>query len=258
MKDTIKQIIESAISTLQQQGVLPTDITPNIQIDKSKDTRHGDYASNIALTLSKAAACKPRDLAEKIIAALPASASIDKVDIAGPGFINFFLTQDVAWQLLQDIHAQGDSFGRCEIGAGKKVMVEFVSANPTGPLHVGHGRNAAFGSAVANLLAAVGYDVQREYYVNDAGRQMDILATSIWLRYLAAIGEHMPFPVNGYQGDYVVAIAEDLKQQHGTAFHQPAADVMANLPRDYNKIDDTGDKEKYIDAVTQRAFFFIQ
>ncbi|MDI7740227.1 arginine--tRNA ligase, partial [Acinetobacter baumannii] len=163
---------------------------------RTKDRSHGDFASNIAMIGSKAAGMKPRDLAEKILAALPEVADISKAEIAGPGFINFFLNADQRFAILDQIQAQKESFGRSQSNAAKKIQVEFVSANPTSSLHVGHGRGAAYGMTVANLLEATGAKVDREYYVNDAGRQMDILATSTYLRYLELLGQNLVFPKN--------------------------------------------------------------
>ena len=182
--------------------------------------------------------------------ALPADALVSRVEIAGPGFINFFINPDSQFQIIRQIHQQGPEFGRSDIGAGKKVQVEFVSANPTGPLHVGHGRGAAYGSAVADLLEAVGFAVEREYYVNDAGRQMDILATSIWLRYLEECGEVFPFPSNAYRGEYIRNIAFDLHKNAGTTYLKSAAQVFEQIPADEPQ---GGDKEKHIDALIERA-----
>jgi arginyl-tRNA synthetase len=248
MKQHIEQLIQAALEQLRSDGKLAA-ATPVIQIDATKDKQHGDFASNIALLLAKPMQSKPRDVAAMIMAALPASANVSKVEIAGPGFINFFLTESAFHTIVPDILAAGEKFGLVNIGKGKKVLVEFVSSNPTGPLHVGHGRHAAYGSIVADLLSAVGYDVYREYYVNDAGRQMDILATSVWLRYLDALGETIPFPTNGYKGSYVNDIAAEIKAQHGKDFAAPAAKVLAELPLDAP----AGDKELYIDAVIARA-----
>ena len=254
MKQQLASLIQTALDTLQTQGVLPADMTPSIQIDRTRDASHGDYACNIALMVSKAAKCKPRDLAEQIVAALPASQQVEKVEIAGPGFINFTLTDAASFAVVGAVLEAGEAYGRSTVGNDKSVQVEFVSANPTGPLHVGHGRGAAYGAAVADLLAAVGFKVHREYYVNDAGRQMDILAASVWLRYLDLCGENangeLPFPVNGYKGDYVWDIAATLHREHGDAFRHAAAIVLSNLPADES---DGGDKEKYIDALISRA-----
>ncbi|MES9964903.1 MAG: arginine--tRNA ligase, partial [Candidatus Sedimenticola sp. 20ELBAFRAG] len=184
MKVQIQQLVSQALEKIAAEGVIPSDQIPQPVIERARDERHGDFACNVAMVLAKLARSKPRDLAEKLIAALPESPLIEKVEIAGPGFINFYLAGGAYQSLIPGIIEQGHGFGRSDLGQGKRVQVEFVSANPTGPLHVGHGRGAAYGAVVADLLEAVGYDVHREYYVNDAGRQMDILATSVWLRYL--------------------------------------------------------------------------
>lgn len=184
---------------------------------------------------------------------MPAHEAVSRVELAGPGFINFFINPDAQYAIIPTIHEQGRNFGLSNAGAGKKVQVEFVSANPTGPLHVGHGRGAAYGSVVADLLQAVGFDVHREYYVNDAGRQMDILATSIWLRYLEECGEVFRFPSNGYRGDYVREIAWQIHHDSGKNYHQPIAQVLDDLPANEITEGDGGDKEAYIDALIDRA-----
>ena len=198
MKTQISQLISQAIESAQQAGALPAELDVNIQIDRTRDKSHGDYACNIAMQLAKAARQKPRDIAEMLLTHLPANDSVAKVEIAGPGFINFYLSTDTIYAVIPTIIEQAERFGHSSVGAGKKVQVEFVSANPTGPLHVGHGRGAAYGAAVSDLLSACGFNVHREYYVNDAGRQMDILCASVWLRYLELCGEELTFPANGY------------------------------------------------------------
>ncbi|MFV2060135.1 MAG: arginine--tRNA ligase [Gammaproteobacteria bacterium] len=253
MKDALSNLLNTATATLIENGDIPSDTTIRIQLDQAKgkadDRAHGDFASNLALTLAKAAKCKPRDLAEKIISALPASELLSKVEIAGPGFINFYLNKTAFLTVLPEIIKQGAKFGCSNIAAGKKVQVEFVSANPTGPLHVGHGRGAAFGAVVSNLLAAIGYQVHREYYVNDAGRQMDILAASVYLRYLDLCGETIVFPNNAYQGDYVWDIAATLHRENNDTYRHAIADVMKNVPDDLTDSNPDGDKEKHIDGI---------
>ncbi|MGR9052060.1 MAG: arginine--tRNA ligase domain-containing protein, partial [Gammaproteobacteria bacterium] len=189
MKQKLEELVLEAVAVLKNDGILDSGLTPNIIIEHTRDPQHGDFASNLALVLAKPAKANPRQLAEKIVAAMPQDDAVIRVEIAGPGFINFFMNPAAQYRIIETIHDQGHGFGLSRVGAGQKVQVEFVSANPTGPLHVGHGRGAAYGSVVADLLEAVGFDVYREYYVNDAGRQMDILATSIWLRYLEECGE---------------------------------------------------------------------
>jgi arginyl-tRNA synthetase len=254
MKNHLAQLLTDAVHGLQAGGGLPADLEINLQIERTRDRAHGDFASNVAMTLAKAARSKPRDIAEKIVAALPASALVTKVEIAGPGFINFYLSPAAYHSVLNDILTQGTGYGRSDLGAGRSIQVEFVSANPTGPLHVGHGRGAAYGAAVSDLLEAVGYRVHREYYVNDAGRQMDILATSVYLRYLDLCGEKFDFPSNGYKGDYVWDIAATLHRKHGDALREPAAVVFHAIPADAGKgTEGGGDKEEHIDALIARA-----
>jgi arginyl-tRNA synthetase len=250
MKQKIEELILQAVETLKADGIIGMEITPHIAIERTRDAQHGDFASNLALVLAKPAKANPRQLAEKIIAALPQHDAIMKVELAGPGFINFFINPNAQYQIVSQIHAEGREFGLSTIGAGKKVQVEFVSANPTGPLHVGHGRGAAYGSVVADLLKAVGFEVHREYYVNDAGRQMDILATSIWLRYLEECGELVHFPSNGYRGDYVREIAWDIHKNANNEYRRPIGLVLENIPADEPQ---GGDKEAHIDALIDRT-----
>ena len=250
MKDHLIQLLTDAVHGLQAGGGLPADLAINVQIERTRDRAHGDFATNLAMTLAKAAKAKPRDIADRIVAALPASAQIDKVEIAGPGFINFHLSPAAYHSLVTDVLTQGERFGRSDLGAGRSIQVEFVSANPTGPLHVGHGRGAAYGAAVADLLEAVGYRVHREYYVNDAGRQMDILGTSVYLRYLDLCGEKFDFPSNGYKGDYIWDIAATLHRTHGDGLRHSAAEMFKDIPADAPA---GGDKEEHIDALIERA-----
>ncbi|NOQ15850.1 MAG: arginine--tRNA ligase [Methyloprofundus sp.] len=250
MKQKLESLVLHAVDALKAEGVLDRELQPKITIERARDQQHGDFATNIALMLAKPAKMNPRQLAEKIIAVLPADTAVTKIEIAGPGFINFFIDPNAQYQVITQIHELGNKFGLSNVGAGKKVQVEFVSANPTGPLHVGHGRGAAYGSAVADLLAAVGCDVQREYYVNDADRQMDILATSVWLRYLEECGELLTFPSNGYRGDYVHEIAADLRREVDNEYRHPIELVFEEISADEPQ---GGDKEKHIDGLIARA-----
>jgi arginyl-tRNA synthetase len=250
MKSQIQHLVSGALQCLVSDGTIPADAVPVPNIERTRDSKHGDFATNVAMVLAKTARTKPRDLAVKLLAALPASELILRAEIAGPGFINFYLASSAYHQLIPTILRQGPEFGRSDLGAGKRVQVEFVSANPTGPLHVGHGRGAAYGSVVADLLAAMGFDVHREYYVNDAGRQMDILGTSVWLRYLELCDEQLAFPSNGYRGDYVWDIAATLHRDHGEHYKHSAAELFADIPADEPA---GGDKELHIDALIVRA-----
>jgi len=250
MKQKVVALLQQAVEELIEQSVLQSDWIPEISVERTRDTQHGDFASNLAMMLAKSAKTAPRQLAEAIIAALPDDASVEKVEIAGPGFINFFVNPAAQHQVIADILRLGPSFGKSEVGAGKKVQVEFVSANPTGPLHVGHGRGAVYGSVVAELLRAVGYDVANEYYVNDAGRQMDILATSIWLRYLECCGQTIQFPSNGYRGGYVEDIARQFFDRVNQNFCFVAAEVFDGVPVDEPQ---GGDKERHVDGLISKA-----
>jgi arginyl-tRNA synthetase len=250
LKIQLQQLIQQALEALQQQQQFSVGALPEIKIERTRERGHGDFACNIAMVLAKQAKRKPRELAQLIVDHLPQNAHIRQVDIAGPGFINFFLTPAAYYQILGDILQQGASYGRSQAGNHLRVQVEFVSSNPTGPLHVGHGRGAAYGATLANLLEAVGFEIEREYYVNDAGRQIDILTTSVWLRYLALHGEQVAFPANGYKGDYVHAIAAQLDQQFAAALVVPAGEISAGLPADEAQ---GGDKEAHITALIERC-----
>jgi arginyl-tRNA synthetase len=250
LKETLQSLLKRALESLVDSGELSLDALPEIPIERGRDGAHGDYASPVAMALARQARKNPRAIAELIVSRLEGSPVIARVDIAGPGFINFTIAQTARATLVDRILAAGEAFGRSERGADRRVQVEFVSANPTGPLHVGHGRHAAYGAAIANLLTAVGFAVQREYYFNDAGRQMNILAASVWLRYLEACGESLPFPANGYKGDYVRAMGHALLARDGDIYKRDAGDVIDNLPADEAQ---GGDKEAYIDALIGRA-----
>jgi arginyl-tRNA synthetase len=250
MKQNLVSLLQQSVEILKSEGVLDQKINPKINVDHTRDTLHGDFSTNLAMVLAKPAATNPRQLAEKIISIFPADPLVFKIEIAGPGFINFFINADAQFQIIKQIHDDGRQFGLSNIGTRKKVQVEFVSANPTGPLHVGHGRGAAYGSAIADLLTAVGFDVSKEYYVNDAGRQMDILTTSVWLRYLEECGEVVTFPLNGYRGEYIRDIAFTLHKKRGNEYRRPSELVTENIPADETQ---GGDKEKHIDALIDRA-----
>jgi arginyl-tRNA synthetase len=228
-------------------SAIAPELNLSIELDRPKQDSHGDFACNLAMQLAKPLRKNPREVAQSLLAALPESDLIAKTEIAGPGFINVFL-KPLAWQALAThvLHAGAD-YGRVDIGKGEKLQVEFVSANPTGPLHVGHGRGAAFGASLANVLDHAGYRVHREYYVNDAGRQMDILALSTWLRYLELCGQFVPFPPNAYQGGYVGTMADSIFALHGDRYQRVAADVMQNVA------DVATDPEGHLDGLIANA-----
>ena len=249
MKQELEQLLLAALTRLAGSVLPQMPPADAVVVERTRDAQHGDFASNVALRLAKAARRNPRELASAIVAALPESPLLERAEVAGAGFINFRLAPQAYARELAAIHTRAAAYGESSLGGGERVLVEFVSANPTGPLHVGHGRQAAYGATLANILTAAGFTVAREYYINDAGRQMDILAVSAWVRYLELAGEPLPFPENGYRGDFVRSLAEELRTAFGAALRRPAAAVLAGLPADAP----AGDKEAYIDALIARA-----
>jgi arginyl-tRNA synthetase len=249
MKDQIEKFVADAIAKLPGIDEHPDIAGLRPEIERTRESQHGDYACNIAMRLAKPLRVKPRDLAQSIVDRLPVSDAIDRTEIAGPGFINFYLSPEAFHRELFRIIEQGANYGRSNRAAGEKVLVEFVSANPTGPLHVGHGRHAAYGASVANLLAATGHDVHREYYVNDAGRQMDIMTLSVWLRMFESAGIKMPFPSSAYRGKYLLDIAATAVQAFPAACKPESVDVTAELPSDAPD----GDADLYLDAYIRYA-----
>jgi len=217
LRSQLSALVEEAVRIVASAAPAPA-----IVLERPKQAEHGDYACNVALQLAKALKRAPREIAAQLVAALPASPHLEKAEVAGAGFINFFLQRSFKQQVVNRILEVGSGYGTGMRGQRKKVQVEFVSANPTGPLHVGHGRGAAYGASLANVLAASGFDVAREFYVNDSGRQMDILALSTWLRYLELHDEAVPFPSNGYQGGYVRSMAAAIRAEHGARFRHGA------------------------------------
>jgi len=259
MKHALDTLLSSALASLRADGLLPADFAPAIQLDRTRDKSHGDWATNLALASAKAAGRKPRDIAEALVAAMPAearaAAGVSKVEIAGPGFINFFLSADSRFAAVRDILADATAFSSPDVGQGGKVLLEYVSANPTGPMHVGHGRGAAYGSALANLLRATGHDLRTEYYINDAGRQADVLAVSVYARYLEACGETVQVPSRAYPADYVKDCAQALLARDGRIYFRPWAEVVAGLPEDPEGEGDDikARKEAYLDAIITRV-----
>nr|VFJ97272.1 MAG: arginyl-tRNA synthetase [Candidatus Kentron sp. H]VFJ97767.1 MAG: arginyl-tRNA synthetase [Candidatus Kentron sp. H]VFK03100.1 MAG: arginyl-tRNA synthetase [Candidatus Kentron sp. H] len=254
MKRHLQNLLQQALTVLWEKGELPlpgdfSDDPPQIPVERTRNPEHGDFASPVCLALAKTARRKPREIAERVVASLPHSHLIERVGIAGPGFINFHIRDGAFRDRIGQILAGPERYGDSDIGAGQRVQIEYVSANPTGPLHVGHGRGAAYGAALAALLTKVGFQVHREYYVNDAGRQMDILALSVWLRYLALCGdETIPFPNKAYQGDYIWDIAATLHREHGEAY-RPVPTREAGFPT----ASEEADPEGYLDALIRWA-----
>jgi len=217
MRDLLRQQIAKALQACFDNNTLHSGSIPDIQVEVPGNPEHGDFATNLAMTMARAEKKSPRQIAEALVAALGESSLLDKVDIAGPGFINFSLAPVCWYEVLDDITARGKGYGTSLAGEGQKVQVEFVSANPTGPLHIGHGRGAAVGDAVASILQAAGFEVQREYYVNDAGNQVATLGRSIWLRLRQLHGDEITFPEDGYQGEYVRELAASLRDEDPAA-----------------------------------------
>ena len=248
IRSQLEVLVKAALAS-----VVPDAQVPALNFERPKQAAHGDFSCNVAMQIAKALRRNPRELATLLCAEIPASPLIRKVEVAGGGFINFHLFPAARLAAVSEALASGADFGRSEAGGGTPVQVEFVSANPTGPLHVGHGRGAAYGASLSSLLAFAGFDVTREYYVNDAGRQMDILAVSTWLRYLDQLGETVAFPPNGYQGDYVRDMARKFAVMHGERCLRRASDVLAGTPGlpERERADDEAkqQREKHLDAL---------
>jgi arginyl-tRNA synthetase len=241
MKSIVADILETALAQLPELAEAAADLPVAATIERTRDASHGDFASNLAMRLAKPARMSPRDIAAQLVEQIGDSNDLDKVEIAGPGFINFHLGASAYHGELNSILEQGETYGRQSQRQHPRILLEFVSANPTGPLHVGHGRLAAYGATVGNLLEAAGYPLEREYYVNDAGRQMDILGLSVYLRWLEALDQSIDFPDGGYRGDYIRDIAGEIE-----------AEGVAVLDSLFDDLPD-GDKDEVIDELIGRA-----
>jgi len=250
LKEHIEELLIQALLHLIRDGVLTADCDVAPQLERARSPEFGEFASNLAMVLAKRAGMSPRDLAQLIIDKLPRSRQVNRAEIAGPGFINFYMNHIALAGVVNDVLYHGDSYGHLPQDNEHEITVEYVSANPTGPLHVGHGRGAAYGASLANILQAAGYTVQREYYVNDNGRQMDILAVSVWLRYLELCGEQTRFPDNGYRGDYIYDIAREVRKEVGDKWRFKGQKVLDGLLPDEAH---GGNRETHIDALIQRA-----
>ena len=218
MKNDLIRILKAALKEIGKENGIDFS-NKKVSIQENKEKAHGDYASNLAMVIAKDLSQSPKEVAEKITSLLPSEEWIEKVNIAGPGFINFYLKKDTHNEVLMRIEESAKSFGSNNSGNGERVLIEYVSSNPTGPLHVGHGRGAAFGSVLSELLRIVGYKVDEEYYVNDHGRQMNILTISTWLRYLQQNGQELEFSKKGYQGEYVEQLAKELLKEESTKYN---------------------------------------
>ena len=236
MKQTVTDILLEALDRARAAGDLKVAVQPAVVLETPKERDHGDLATTLALTMAKPEGKPPRKVAEIIVSHIEdRDGVLAKAEIAGPGFINFFLRQDRWFEALFDIDDQGARYGLPDIGKGEKVLLEFVSANPTGPLHVGHGRGAALGDALANLLEAAGYAVQREFYINDAGRQIRLLALSVYTRYQQALGQELPFPEDGYHGSYIEDVARDLIARHADRYREVPFESCAEVFAEHGK-----------------------
>lgn len=233
MKKQLRQRIEKALNTCYERGLLNSGEIPDFTLEVPARAEHGDYATNLALMLAKPERRSPRQIAEVLVEVLSAETGAwERLEIAGPGFINFFLSNRSWCGVLDEIVRQGDGYGETAYGAGRRIQVEFVSANPTGPLHIGHGRGAALGDATASLLGTAGYEVQREYYINDAGNQMQTLGQSLMLRYRQLLGEDVDFPGDCYQGDYIREMASGVVEREGNRFlDMPEDEALAWFSR---------------------------
>jgi len=215
----IRSLVIDSLQQMQTQGDLPDGLSFDaVTVEPPRDAAHGDMATNAAMVLAKPSKCKPRDIAEKLAALLSADPRLASVEVAGPGFLNLRLSPNLWTDVVRAILTDQDGYGRATIGAGLKVNVEYVSANPTGPLHVGHTRGAVFGDALASMLDFAGYEVTREYYINDGGAQVDVLARSVYLRYLEAHGQDVAFEDGTYPGDYLIAVGQALKEKVGDSY----------------------------------------
>ncbi|MBS1145335.1 MAG: arginine--tRNA ligase [Proteobacteria bacterium] len=252
VKTQLTELLQQALAS-----VAPTAIDTPIHLERPRDPTHGDFATNLAMQLAKALKKNPREIAQQLVNELPVSALVTSAEVAGAGFINFRLDSGAKTNVVKAVLAEGENFGRSTLGGWQKVQVEFVSANPTGPLHVGHGRGAAYGASLSSLLTFAGWDVTREYYVNDAGRQMDILGLSTWLRYLDQHGVSVPFPPNAYQGAYVRDMAAQLKHAHGDKYVRQGDAVLHGTPGlpEADRSDDEAkqQRESHLDALIARA-----
>ena len=234
MKQVLIKLLEKSIQAGIDKGFLPPVAPPRIEVELTRDPGHGDYASNIAMILASQAKKNPREIAKILLEGISdRDGVLEKVEIAGPGFLNFFVREGGLTTLLEAVERQGDCYGSSDLGKGRRVQVEFVSANPTGPLHIGHARGAVVGDVVANILAAVGYQVFREYYINDAGNQMNNLGKSVLLRYRELLGETAEFPEGCYRGDYIRDLASELLKRDGERHLAQDAAEVALLFTDY-------------------------
>jgi arginyl-tRNA synthetase len=233
----IRSLVIDSLQQMQAQGDLPDGLSFDaVTVEPPRDAAHGDMATNAAMVLAKPSSCKPRDIAQRLATLLSADPRLASVEVAGPGFLNLRLASTLWADVLRAILADPAGYGRATVGAGIKVNVEYVSANPTGPLHVGHTRGAVFGDALASMLDFAGYDVTREYYINDGGAQVDVLARSVYLRYLEAHGQEVAFEDGTYPGDYLIAVGQALKERVGDSYLGKGEQVWLEDVREFSTL----------------------
>ena len=233
----IRSLVIDSLQQMQAQGNLPDGLSFDaVTVEPPRDAAHGDMATNAAMVLAKPSSCKPRDIAQRLATLLSADPRLASVEVAGPGFLNLRLASTLWADVLRAILADPSGYGRATVGAGIKVHVEYVSANPTGPLHVGHTRGAVFGDALASMLDFAGYDVTREYYINDGGAQVDVLARSVYLRYLEAHGQEVAFEDGTYPGDYLIAVGQALKEKVGDSYLGKGEQVWLEDVREFSTL----------------------
>ncbi len=232
IKDDISRIVSEAVRRAQSEGALPAVALPEVAIERPQRPEHGDYATSLALRLARAMRSQPVDIAGAIANHIELTDAISSAEVAPPGFINFRLSQDWLTRQVETVLAEGETFSDLNLGVGQKAQLEYVSANPVGPLHVGNGRWGAIGSTLANVLKAVGYGVEQEYYVNDMGTQIDTFATTLYARYQQLFGRDIAIPEEGYPGAYMIDVAEAIRSEHGDAFLRPPGELAPREMRD--------------------------
>ena len=240
--DTIQQLVADALETARKENLLQLETIPEIQVERPGNSSHGDFATNLPLRLARATRINPLELAQSLSDRISTGEVIDRVEAANPGFINFYLKESWLQQQVEVVRQAGNEFGNTHSGAGRKIMVEFVSVNPTGPVHVGHTRGAVLGSTLANILAAAGYDVTREYYVNDAGNQMQLFYRSVLAAYKITLGQAAEMPDKGYEGEYIFDLAKEIAESEGTKF------LDRNEEQSLTEIGDIG-RNKMVDSI---------
>ncbi|MBN2568177.1 MAG: arginine--tRNA ligase [Deltaproteobacteria bacterium] len=233
MKEKLVNLLERSVDICFEKGAMKRIEIPFIEVDLPREDAHGDYASNIAMILASSQRENPRKIAAIVVDNIAENNIVEKIEIAGPGFINFFIRKELWAKRLKEVEEMGPLYGQSDLGKGIRVQVEFVSANPTGPLHIGHARGAVIGDVIANILRHAGYSVSREYYINDAGNQMNNLGKSLWYRYLELLGDKIEFPADCYQGEYITNLAREIHAKYGTAIRSRGEEEAVPFLTDY-------------------------